>query len=331
MRPLAPVACAAILGFLVAAPVSAKTLGGPDAFDFVAIGDMPYKLPDDYARFERLIAAINDIEPAFTIHVGDIKSGSTPCSDESLAKIKGYFDTFAQPLIYTPGDNEWTDCHRKKAGEYDPLERLAKVRATFFPDARSQGAQKLDLVRQADVMRDDKLYVENARWVQGNVLFVTVHVVGSNNNLQRNAVAAEEYFLRNAANVAWIEDAYVHARQNGNIGIVFAMQANPMFEQRGQDGNGFNDTLDALQAGAVAFGKPVLLVQGDSHRLIIDQPFHIGDGAAPPALENFTRLQVMGEVHVGGVRILVDPETPALFAFAPLYVPENMLEPEAAN
>ena len=31
------------------------------------------------------------------------------------------------------GDNEWTDCHRPNNGGYNPLERLAKVRATFFP------------------------------------------------------------------------------------------------------------------------------------------------------------------------------------------------------
>jgi hypothetical protein len=331
MRHPRTIAFAAVLAAVVAMPALSKTLGSPDAFDFVAIGDMPYKPPEDNVRFERLIAAINALQPEFTIHVGDIKSGSSPCSDEMFAKTKRDFDSFAQPVIYTPGDNEWTDCHRKKAGEFDPLERLAKLRATFYPDAKSQGAQKIDLERQADLMPDDKLYVENARWAHGNVLFVTVHVIGSNNNLQRNEAAADEYFARNAANVAWIKDSYAAAARDGRTGIVFAMQANPQFQDRGRDGNGFNDTLDALEAGAVAYGKPVLLIQGDSHRLIIDQPFHIGDGEEAPALENFTRLQVMGELHVAGVRVMVDPSTPGLFAFQPLWVLENRVKPEPTN
>ena len=37
---------------------------------------MPYKLPDDYPRFERPIGAINQIQPAFTVHVGDFTRGN---------------------------------------------------------------------------------------------------------------------------------------------------------------------------------------------------------------------------------------------------------------
>ena len=36
-------------------------------------------------------------------------------------------------VVLTPGDNEWTDCHRVAAGEYQPLERLAKLREVFYP------------------------------------------------------------------------------------------------------------------------------------------------------------------------------------------------------
>ena len=36
-------------------------------------------------------------------------------------------------MIYVPGDNEWTDCHRANNGGYDPLERLAFLRAMFYP------------------------------------------------------------------------------------------------------------------------------------------------------------------------------------------------------
>jgi hypothetical protein len=97
---------------------------------------MPYNIPSDYQRYERLISAINQTNPSFSIFVGDTKSGSTPCSDEYNQKVKKYFNQFSAPLIYSIGDNEWTDCHRPLAGSYDPLERLESVRATFFNSSK---------------------------------------------------------------------------------------------------------------------------------------------------------------------------------------------------
>ena len=154
---------------------------------FVVMGDMPYntKEVNRDRHFERLIAAINKLQPTFSIHIGDIKSGSTLCDDATFEKIKAYFMTFQQPLVYTPGDNEWTDCHRKSNGPFDPIERLAKIRSMFFPKAVSRGQQTLSVTRQSDVSAFTQM-VENARWVTQYILFVTVHVVGSNNNLRQN-------------------------------------------------------------------------------------------------------------------------------------------------
>ena len=75
-----------------------------------------------------------DRDVRLVAHLGDIKSGSTECSDAYFAQIRGQFDRFVDPLVYTPGDNEWTDCHRVNNGAYDPLERLAAIRDVFFDD-----------------------------------------------------------------------------------------------------------------------------------------------------------------------------------------------------
>lgn len=159
---------------LLTAALTLLTTAAAAPFKFVALGDMPYKLPDDYARFEALIGEVNRLQPAFTLHVGDIKSGSTPCSDENFQKVKAQFGLFQGPLVYTPGDNEWTDCHREKAGKYDPLERLAKVRELFFTGMgdRSFGQTPLTLTRQPELP-------ENSRWTYQNVVFGTVHVTRS--------------------------------------------------------------------------------------------------------------------------------------------------------
>lgn len=317
--PLRALALAAVLGATVAVPQARPD----DAFEFVALGDMPYKLPDDYKRFETLISAINTVKPVFSIHVGDIKSGSTPCSDELIGKVYDYFKTFQQPLIYTPGDNEWTDCHREKAGKFNPLERLAYVRKLFFTDNKSQGASPITVTRQADVS-DFKDMVENARWTHGGVVFATIDAVGSNNNLDRNAESADEFYKRNAANVAWIGEAFATAKKEGAKGVVIAMQANLHLDADPELNAGFRDTINALTKGAIDFGKPLLVIQGDQHVFIVDQPFKDKD---ENPIETAFRLQVMGEERVGAVRVRVDPSDATLFSFRPLVPAENLRQP----
>jgi hypothetical protein len=302
---------------------AAQTPSTSEDFTFVALGDMPYSTPevDRHEQFLRLIAAINRVQPAFSIHVGDFKSGSTLCDDATFTKIHALFMTFEQPLVYTPGDNEWTDCHRKNNGPFDPLERLEKIRTMFFPTAVSLGKNTLPVTRQSDVSAF-KTMVENARWVKNGILFVTVHVIGSNNNLRQNRDAALEFLARNQANIAWINEAFNAAKTEQVRGIVLAMQADPGFKLRHGDGSGFQETLEALSKNAADFGKPVLLVHGDSHEFIIDQPLRHPDGKK--LLDNVVRLEVFGEKQVHAVRVFVRVQDPMLFAFQPLFVPENM-------
>jgi len=295
-------------------------------FAFVAIGDMPYTLPQDYEKFDRLIGAINAEKPAFTIHVGDIKSGSTHCTDENFRKVLDQFQTFDGALIYTPGDNEWTDCHRENNGRFDPLERLAKVREMFFPEpGKSLGRAPIEVETQAKLMPASFAeYVENTRFVKNGVLFVLPHIVGSNNNLEaRDKGAAMEFFARDAATIAWIDAAFAKARDENLKAIVIATQANP-YDIR-QDApalpaaSGFIGTVRAIERGAKAFGKPVLFIHGDEHRFVIDRM--LGTNLKPIPL--VTRVQVYGANQVHGLKISVDPNSRGVFGFTPMIIPEN--------
>ena len=101
--------------------------------DLAIIGDTPYGAAQ-IEDFPNLMAAINADERISTVvHLGDIKEGSARCDDSYFAQIFAGFSTLTAPLIYTPGDNEWTDCHRASNGAYNPLERLDAVRKVFFP------------------------------------------------------------------------------------------------------------------------------------------------------------------------------------------------------
>lgn len=312
-----------LVGMGLPVSVPAQPASSETAFTFVVLGDMPYTTPDvdRDAAFGRLIAAINRRQPAFSIHVGDFKAGSTRCDEARFAQIHAMFQTFEQPLIYTPGDNEWTDCHRQSNGPFDPLERLTTLRKQFFPAATSLGKTTLAVTRQSDVSPFNTM-VENARWRLHGMLFATVHVVGSNNNLRQDRDAALEFLARNTANLAWIREAFQAAQAPDIRGLVLAMQADPGFKQRHGDGSGFQDILEVLAQQAAALGKPVLLVHGDSHEFIIDQPLRHPDGKR--LLDNVIRLEVFGEARVHAVRVLVQPQDPMLFTFQPLFVPENM-------
>jgi ABC-type glycerol-3-phosphate transport system substrate-binding protein len=81
-----------------------------EPFTFAALGDAPYGKPEEvYKPYEGLIQAINAEKPDVVIHIGDTKPGSTPCSDQMLDDQLKFMNTFAAPVMYTPGDNEWTD------------------------------------------------------------------------------------------------------------------------------------------------------------------------------------------------------------------------------
>jgi len=133
------------------------------------IGDIPYNA-EQRRKTEILFERMDGEELAFVVHVGDIKSGDSPCTDEILFREQERFENSLHPLVYVPGDNEWTDCHRTG---YDPLERLERLREIFFVGDESLGRKTIPLTRQsAD-------YPENVRWTYGGVTFLGLNVPGS--------------------------------------------------------------------------------------------------------------------------------------------------------
>jgi hypothetical protein len=308
---------------LVAICITTSSGAIAQTFKFIALGDMPYNIPEDYSRYERLIQHINKLNPTFTIFVGDTKSGSTPCSDEYNLIVENYFNQFKSPLIYSPGDNEWTDCHRPSAGAYDPIERLQNLRRTFFQTKFSLGQNRIPLIRQADTDPRFSKFTENSFWVKNHFLFVNLHLTGSNNNFERDSRSKEEYYERNQANLSWIKDAFQHAVSKNYEGIIFAYQANMFYtpNQAIDPESGFRDTLQLLSKNAEEFKKPILLIHGDSHRLIIDQPLRTID--QKHVLENVIRLEVMGADQVQAVEIQINPGVEQPFSFTPILLREN--------
>ena len=287
---------------------------------FGLFGDTPY------SRWERenlpdLIVEMDRENMAFVVHDGDIKNGSSVCSDEVLQDIRGVFRKSATPLVYVPGDNEWTDCHRKNNGGYDPVERLGQLREWFFPDDLALGMRPLKLERQSG----DPAYAqyrENVRWEAGSALFVGINLPGSDNNFngtQRAGGPVAEFIQRSAANRAWLAQAFALARSKKLAGILIVIQANPGFENAnaGKPSPGYNDFLIQLREETQNFVGQVVLVHGDTHLHRIDQPMQ--DPITKETVKNFTRMETMGSPFFGWVKGTVDAADPQVFRFSPRF------------
>ena len=289
--------------FLLAASLLAAPALHAAAFTFAVIGDVPYGPPEELSA---LASRLNRQPIEFTLHLGDIKTGTSRCSDDVYLRVRALFNEFDKPLVYTPGDNEWTDCHRYLAGSYDPLERLEKIRSLFFATSESHGKEKITLQSQRADPRHGR-HVENLRWFRDKVSFATLHLVGSNNNWQPDLPSVSEFAAREEANLAWLHEIFAAAKARNDVAVVLAMQADTFLAPPGPD-SGFARWLQALADETVRWGKPVLLLQGDSHRHRVDHPLHDAHGKPVP---NLLRVVVPGDRNPDAVLVEVDVSRPS--------------------
>ena len=113
----------ATLGTLVTALVLLSAIGMNPAradvtFSFGLWGDLPYARNADEPKMRPLIDDMNAADIAFSIYDGDLKDGSSKCTDDVFTRSIAMFNTLRRPAIYVPGDNEWTDCHRPNSGRF---------------------------------------------------------------------------------------------------------------------------------------------------------------------------------------------------------------------
>lgn len=297
---------------------NATALAQPAAtFDIGLMGDMPYDATQA-AKMPALWASIAATPLSFVIHDGDFKSGSSRCDDSTFDAALADFQTVPHPMIYVPGDNDWTDCHRANNGGYDPLERLAKLRSMFFPGSESLGQRKLTLTRQSDDPRYEK-YRENVRWSMGEVTFVGLNVQGSNNNLARNPENDAEWAERDPIVIEWLRQAFSSAKQNNHKGIMVVIQANIFENDAPKDGpDGYKNFVNALEEETRTFPGQVMLVHGDSHYFRVDKPLPLD--LTKPRLENFTRLETFGSPNVHWVKVTVNADEPQVFTVRQMMV-----------
>ncbi len=273
-RALARAAGAAACGLLPAFAPSRAAAG--ERFAFALIGDVPYNalevlvLQSVFASFEP--------DLAFALHVGDIKASWETCSDALLEGRLALLASSPVPLVYVPGDNEWTDCARARAGRFDPRERLQWLRRHAFsaPTRRSSAsaaANATDRPALEKFERQDERVEgglpENRRWRHRRVLFVTVNLPGSNDGLKADGLGPEDRERRARANAQWLRDSYRVAADEAASAVVAAAHANPHFGAapiRTWTVDGYAPFRSLLVDASNAFAGPTLFVHGDTHR-----------------------------------------------------------------
>jgi hypothetical protein len=363
---LATIACSTALLAQLGHPINGSS---GDPISVAVFGDWPYSL-DLKDSAHRLIDSVNaDQRVRFVLHVGDIHSGSMPCTGAGLsprpatsvatgnADIYNLFQQFKDPVVYTPGDNEWTDCHKtKEFTSGAPLLELAAVRQQFFASpGRTLGSRTKAVISQAtdfDPLHPaDAQFVENVRWEESQVVFVTMNVPGSNDDhlpwsggttavpgapypakpFLNESARAQEASQRDAANLRWLGKAFALADADNAEAIVIAIQADmfdPAAAVAGGDGlDGYDTFVQTLADLARAFGKPVLLINGDSHVYGADAPLSAAFYADPATVgdihhvgfpvPNVTRITVQGSTTLPHewLRLTIDPRSAHIFSW----------------
>jgi hypothetical protein len=104
-------------------------------------GDLPYSTTQATVGVANLIADMNSQQLAFTAHDEDLKSGSSECTDAVYTQALSYFNSLRAPAVFTPGDNDRTDCDRTPG--CSSRAQLGKERQLFFSTPFTLGRHHL--------------------------------------------------------------------------------------------------------------------------------------------------------------------------------------------
>jgi hypothetical protein len=288
--------------------------GGNDPLTMAVYGDAPYSnVTADYTKTPPNETSEFDATPAFVdavnadkkvklvLFAGDIHSGKQPCTFAYDTSIYDLWSQFRDPLVYTPGDNEWADCHKSGEGgnvvvngtyiDYangSPVANLGLVRQIFFSKpGQVLGGDHKKVLSQAQAYDPahptDAEYVENVMWEQAGVLFVSVNIPGGSNNdadpWYGAAVTGEqlqEAAERTAADLRWLDAAFAQATADQVAGVVILTQADmwDLDKKQVTDAHlvNYEPIINEIAAKTTAFGGSVLLFNGDSHLFRSDNP-----------------------------------------------------------
>jgi len=242
------------------------------------IGNVPYST-FQLRTFPKLVDQIgSNPDSAFVAHLGNLKNDESPCSDAYYSEVRGLLDTFPDPLLYTPGQNDWANCHKRQNGGTSPLNRLGGLRNFFFASPNTGLAQRSERFRDYAADR----FPENVRFAVAGTSFAAIHVVGSENGLRPwtgastvNREQRDEVTERTRSAIRVLQDTFAGASAHGDRSVVIFTHAD-MFPPGQQSGDAlvsaYKPIVSALAAEAAAFPGEVYLLDAGSGVYRSDRP-----------------------------------------------------------
>lgn len=280
---LASAVCCLATVYASQLPSAYKSPIATDDVTFIAVGDMPYSDAEEAmltAPNGSIVKAIKAVQPQVLIHFGDLKSGGTACDDKLLLTRRDQlFHLWPHKVLYTPGDNDWTDCDRPSMRpRFNELERLDFLREHFFSgngSALSSGLKGLE--------RQPKS-IENALWQAQGLAFATINIPGTNNGRNDITVGSKEVILqaaerRDNMNMLWLDRLF----STNAEAMVISFQADiyqpstkkypyACNKDNSQRCDGYFKIRQYIENKAAATDKPVLLIHGDTDAYCFHQP-----------------------------------------------------------
>src|SRR5262245_30773916 len=206
---------------------------------FSVTGDIPYS-SSEVTLFQQQIDEHNLYSPSeFLVHVGDIKSGSTTCSESYYTTAENILKSSVVPCFIVPGDNGTTDCSNPTQAWSYWTKHLLRI-DQYWPCTPSP------VERQSS-------RPENFAFLSKGMLFIGINLVGGSNatSLQND-------------DASWVSQQLSGKKSLVRGAVIFA-QAGP-----GSDRSTFNNQFETA---ATSFGKPILYIHGDGHSWILDHPY----------------------------------------------------------
>lgn len=254
--------------------ISVVIMNCSDPLVFSVMGDTP-RSDEEKIILQEQISMHNKLSQSqFLFHLGDIKSGESPCTENNYELVADYLKQLTVPVFIIPGDNEWNDC------EYP--DQAWGYWNKYFMAFDQNWKMTFDVHRQ-------KNYSVNSAFIQKNVLFIALNLVGGRIHNQ-----IEWDMMQNNA-AEWIKK---NIQKKGISAAVFLIQANPDTKHKL-----FMDQFIPLIEN---FMRPVLLIHGDGHHWLYDEAWQV---------PNLIRVQVDKGGIADPLQVTVSGNTMKKFQF----------------
>ena len=225
-----------------ATAVSTVSVASASTISFWTIADTPYSGSQAAALSEYFTVIPQEAE--FVIHLGDIKSGTSSCTLDVYQNVSSLLQGSSVPVFIIPGDNEYNDCSNPDAAFAN-----WQTEFSFFDQNWTHDFQvSYQTIRE-----------ENFAFVFNGTLFIGINLVGGTIH------DAQEWADRSADDLVWIESNFAQFGGQVTSAVIFGhasptKSAYALFEQ-------------GFRAAAQELGDPILYLQGDEHKWLLDQPF----------------------------------------------------------